>query len=345
VARNILDLYPQYKTEDRRKNDTPEKTVATQSNEGSSQELEALKVALPQVKTYDVKYNEELNLLKDTFQAFNPKIQALKQHIDNADSLTKSADHKMIFAALSPIVPIRRVSSLEDNINDGNYARAGGLVALAVANLPEDCRDIRAAYKQIFTNKSPNYDYKNYQHPFSFFRGTLFERFLKFKGKLGKKVSDFLYYADMPFYDTNFGQRLCKLFKIELLDAIDSKIIDSRGRNVLARSFKGNYIQKILGRAMLRTTRLGIYALSILELPAIIKSFIKPKNNENNLKSGAKQVAKSAINVTAILSGIGIGGAILSKKWGAIGSLTGMGIGAVIGGYTSKQVQKNIEKV
>jgi hypothetical protein len=218
-------------------------------------------------------------------------------------------------------------------------------LALAVANFPEDCNDLKAAAKQIFTNSKARYDYTEYQHAFSFFRGTLFEKLLKFEGKTSKKISEFLYKADIPFYDTKIGQILCNLFKIEELNVIPSNIIDTKGRNIAAKAFKGNYIQKILGRAMLRTTALGICALSILELPSIIKSFLNPKNNENNLKSGSKQIAKSAINATAILTGIGIGGAVISKKFGAIGSLIGMGIGSVIGSYASKQVQKTVDKI
>ena len=48
---------------------------------------------------------------------------------------------------VSSIAPARRVIGIPDMIKQGDTAAAIGLAALTVVSLPEDCRDIKAAYK------------------------------------------------------------------------------------------------------------------------------------------------------------------------------------------------------
>jgi len=59
----------------------------------------------------------------------------------------KSYINKTAVEAFSPIVPVRRMACLPDEINQGHYAKAAGLTALMAINLPEDTRDIKAAVK------------------------------------------------------------------------------------------------------------------------------------------------------------------------------------------------------
>ena len=53
----------------------------------------------------------------------------------------------------------------------------------------------------------------------------------------------------------------------------------------------------------------------------------------------AKQTVKSGINFASITAGIAYGGAIGAKKFGATGSLIGMGVGATLGAFASNKIQ------
>ncbi len=258
---------------------------------------------------------------------------------------------KNIFAALSPITPIRRISSLPDNIKEGNYTRAVGLLGLAYANFPEDTVDLKNACKQIFKGELPKYDYKNYQAPFSFLRGTALEPVVNKMGKLGVKLHQW----DVSLFDTRFGKFISKLFKISYSDfdftgRSISQVTLEKGKaviknvNVLALKPEGTTLSKLIGRTLLRIPVMSVIALSLLELPSIIKSFSKNESKKENIEDGSIQILKSGINVTSILSAIGLCGAIFAGKGPAF-SLLGMGLGSLAGNFTSKQLAQKIDKI
>lgn len=294
------------------------------------------------VTAIDNKLQTDIEKVKDTFTRVKPAVKELKHNVKKLDLSSRHNRHIM-FNALSPLSPIRRISSLEDNIHDGNYVRAIGLVGLAAMNLPEDCNDLKLAYNQIIKNRKPSYNPKLYQHKFSFFRGTLLEPLLALNGKYGKKISDFLYVADRPIYDTKFGKWMGKVCNVKQEDAVQTSIKDIQGTKVLAIKHKGSTFSRMVGRGMLRLPVLSVYALGALELPAIIKNFTK-KDSKNNIKDGFKQIAKSTTYVVSLLSGIGLVGALIARK-GPAGSLVGIGLGSVAGSFASKYVNKQIEKV
>ena len=330
MGNDILKLYPQFtRLTDRRQQSEP---VDSERRSGEDRRQSQ--------RIVDPELGDDLNKIQDTFQSFVHNTEQNKE-------LEKAA-----FVALSPITPIRRISSLPDNVEDGNYSRAAGLVALAVVNLPEDTRDLKAAWKQISKGELPNYDYKEYQHPFSFLRGTLFEPLLGKMGKFGVWLCD----QDLPLYDTKIGEWLEKIFKFELTDKQSIgrlapwMIKDETGNAILvnwdikAIKLSGNTLAKTIGRALLRIPKISALILLGLELPAVIKEISKPKDFKSKITNGTRQIIKSIINVVSILAGIGIGGAILAKK-GPAGSLTGMGIGSLGGIYISKQMTKFIDKI
>ena len=97
-----------------------------------------------------------------------PQIQQdyknVKKHVDKTDSTDQG-----IMYALESLPPIRRLSSLPDKIQNGDTLPALGLASLALINLPEDMRDIKAAGGQlqdILHGKKfqGGYDYKNYHN-------------------------------------------------------------------------------------------------------------------------------------------------------------------------------------
>lgn len=345
---NLLRLYPTQSTSspDRRQNAVP---VELERRSGTDRRLEQRVNLSPDLKN-DVKivknkFDEIYSVFKryDSMSDFD-YYKALNDKIKNKEI------RKTVFSILSPIVPFRRISSLPDNIEDGNYERAAGLVALAVVNLPEDTRDIGSALKQVLKGELPKYDYKEYQAPFSFFRGTALQPLVNKMGKVG----EWLYSKDKTLYHTKFGEFLTKILKIDMSDSkftgrkvpnvvYDDKINKYMPKEVKIKAYKlnGKPFSKLVGRALLRIPIISVFTLSFLELPSIIKSFSKPKNTKNRVLEGTIQVLKSGINVVSILSGISLIGALFARR-GPAGSLVGMGIGSVIGSSISKHIGKEI---
>ncbi|MDD3014466.1 MAG: hypothetical protein PHC34_12250 [Candidatus Gastranaerophilales bacterium] len=356
MSENIFKLYPQYNQKpDRRKNNV---SVVLECRSGVDRR-ESVRYSI------DLKLGQDINRTKNIFAPFlnTPQIQQIQTEHNRNTSFRKA-----VMAALSPLVPVRRISTMPDNIEDKNYTRAAGLVGLMLFNLPEDCRDMRNSIRQIsnkilpekikkriekqfpkiyktFMKCNKKYDYTKYQHSFSFFRGTWFEPLLELKGKIGEKISGRLYDLDMPLLDTKLGKFIKKTLKINDKITISSGIFDIKDEEVLARSIKGgNKFTRLLGRAMLRMPVLGIYALAFFELPAIINSFKNVHTSKENAESVAKQTAKSAVYVPVMSYGIGILGALGAKKFGATGSLVGMGLGSVVGGIIANKAGEIIDK-
>lgn len=300
----------------------------------------------------DSKLKQDLGEIKDTFEAFRSKTQNVKSEVDKLDSffsnnkdLTKAA-----FAAFSPIVPLRRISSAPDKIDNKDYAATAGLLAVAGILLPEDLRDMKDAVIQIFKGKLPKYNYKEFQTPFSFIRGSALESQVNKLGKYGY----YLHKWDKSLIDTKFGKKIQELLKVrkmgkEFTGRKVHKIVDNEGKfelkevKVYARKLEGSFIGKLICRALQRTTLYGTIALSVICIPSIINAFKKPENTEEKFINAGKQTIKSAVSVTSVLSGIGIVGALLASL-GPAGSVIGMGIGSVIGAYISNKINKRIQK-
>ena len=243
-----------------------------------------------------------------------------------------------LFCALETIPPVRRSISIPDKIQHGEITSALGMASLALINLPEDFRDVKSAVNQ-FRGVAPKYnhkgDYKEYQHDFSFFRGTAIEEWLHKQVNAGKKWASWLYDNDRSLADTTFGEKILNVVKgKESEDVMKTPITNFAGKEAYAFKYEGSKFAQLTGRALRRTTKLGVIALALLEVPKIINSIQKGETIE--------QTAKSAVNVASITAGIGYGGAIGAKHGGAIGSLVGMGFGAVLGGKLSEKIQEFI---
>lgn len=272
----------------------------------------------------------------------------------------KPVKHGLFSYAMEAVPTFRRLSSVSDKINDGNTydtASALGMAGLAFINLPEDLRDTIGAAKQIkalITGKEfkAAYDYKNYQHPFSFFRGTLLHNTVHPEKTKLPKITEKLLKADKTLDDTKFGNWLMDLMKVEENDIIPTKIKDiqytkAKPSFIEASSFKGEgkfaKFGELTARAMKRTTLLGLVALSALELPKIIEEFNTGNTTGEKARNGAKQTLKAGINVASLTVGIGYLGALGSKRFGSVGSIVGMGLGAVLGSFASQKMQNSLD--
>ena len=110
---------------------------------------------------------------------------------------------------------------------------------------------------------------------------------------------------------------------------------------IVKKDFLG--LKELTGRAMKRTSILGLAFMGLLELPKIIKSITKGDDAQEKTKSFAKQVGKSSLNVFGVTAGMGYIGAIGAKKYGALGSLIGMGLGVIAGAGASKWIQNQLK--
>ncbi len=279
----------------------------------------------------------------DKFLSIEKDYRNIKTRAENiTHEKPKTTTKDSLFAyAFKSLPPVRRISSLPDKMDKGDYLPALELSSLALINLPEDIRDIQSAVAQIKGAK-PLYDYKNYQHNFSFLRGTAIEKWLHGEIESGKKWAKWLYRNDKTLADTNLGYKILDLVKAKEQNALRTTITDFNGIKVKAVKYGGNLFAELTGRALRRTTKLGLIALALVEAPKILKKMFEGKNIFEQGENALEQTAKSTVNIASIAAGIGYGGAIGSKYGGSIGSLIGMGFGAILGSKVSKNIQDKI---
>ena len=291
-----------------------------------------------------------------------PQIQQdykdVKTHVDKTDS----TDEIIKNSALDVIPMLRRTSSLKDKMDNSDTIGVAGSVGLTVVNLPEDLRDMNSAwgkFKAFLKGEKYQgaYDYKNYQHDFSFLRGTLLEPFIDLKNTKNKALAKKLYASDKTILSTGFGKKIRDLLGVEMSDQVEvrkfnketsvwevARDINGKARRATAFEGKGKFkaFGELTARAMNRTTLIGTGVLAALELPKILKAMNQGDNIVDQTGNTFKQTAKSGINLASITAGIAYGGAIGSKHGGPLGSLVGMGVGAAFGSFTSKKLQEAI---
>ena len=251
---------------------------------------------------------------------------------------------------VSSVAPARRLCDIPNMIKSGDTLAAAGLAGLTLVSLPEDCRDLRAAYNHsscVLRRKrlSVPYNYHKYQHDFSFFRGTLLHEGMKrIKSAKGKRIVDKLYKADVTLYNTKFGKWIQKLLDIENGKPVKSQIKNLYGKEISVQKIivKNDFLglKELTGRALKRTSLLGVAFMGVLELPKIIKSAFKGNNKKEKIQSFSTQFGKSSLNVASVTAGMGYIGAIGAKKYGAFGSLVGMGLGVIFGAKFANFVQE-----
>ena len=253
---------------------------------------------------------------------------------------------------VSSVAPARRIIGLPDMIKEGDGIAAAAIAALTVVSLPEDCRDIKAAYNYSASalrkkRLAVPYNYHKYQHDFSFFRGTLLHEGMKrIKSERGKKIVSKIYDADKTIYNTKFGTWIKKLLGIKDGRAINSEIKDLYGNRIQVRDVvvKNDFLglKKLTAHAMKRTTVLGLAFMGTLQLPKIIKSLSKGKTKEEKIKQFGIQTTKSTMSILGMTIGMGYLGALGAKKFGALGSLLGMGLGILAGAGISKDIANKV---
>ena len=270
---------------------------------------------------------------------YQNQIDKLPQIQQDYEGVKNAVDKENKLPSIFDIIPtFRRVERVPDKVAHSDFVPATGLVALAVLNAPEDWRDMKSAYAQIKASAlgekfTPSYDYKAAQHPFSFFRGTLLHKFVNPKTSPCPKLAKWLFKNDTTLIQTRLGDWLIDKFKVKE-DFVSTKIKNitsspNEQNYIKARQFKTKPFIELTARAMTRTTKIGTAVLGGLEAAHLLKEI---SDGENAIKA----TAKSAINLTSSIAGIGYGGAIGAKYFGPVGSLVGMGLGAIAGNKVAK---------
>ena len=261
--------------------------------------------------------------------------------------------HNKLSYAFEALPPIRRLFCVPDKISDGEATAALGAASLAFINLPEDLRDIKEAGKQIKSlikhgKYEGKYDYKDYQHKFSFFRGTLLHDFVDTEKTKHPELAEKLLEMDKTLYNTKWGNKFLKFLNVKRKELIDTTMKDIKYTElnpvfVSAYKFEGMgkfaKFGEMTARAMTRTTLPGIAVLALIETPSLIKTMTNEGNLSEKIENTTKQTFKSGINIATTTAGIAYGGAIGSKYGKNLGSIIGMGLGAILGNWTSKKIQ------
>jgi hypothetical protein len=235
------------------------------------------------------KVYKDIHNVKDFFEKFRNNVEQVKIQINTLDNkvLTNKDTIKNVFSAFSPIVPVRRVSSVPDKIDNRDYAGTAGIVAVAGILLPEDLRDTRDATRQIIKGELPKYNYKEFQTPFSFIRGSFLESPIN---KMTNKWSYYLHELDKSFLDTKLGKRIQNLLKVEyagkeftgrivpqtIKDEATGKYF-KQNKKVFAKKLEGSRVGKLICRALQRTTVYGTLSLFTICIPSIVKTFNRPE--------------------------------------------------------------------
>lgn len=283
--------------------------------------------------------------------AIAPKLKTQKQK-DNETLESFTAK-----TAIESLPPFRRAVSIPDQIKKGDVIPALGAAGLVAINFPEDSRDIKTAWQQVcafFKGQKYEgpYNYKEFQHEFSFFRGTLLGSLIdKSKHPI---LAEKLFKLDKSLLKTNFGDKILSLLHVEWngfekVKKYNSKTKtwelakDINGCQRIAPSHGGKWFGNLTARALSRTTLIGTGIVAAIELFRIAKASTNGDTIEEKVKNGAKQTLNSGISFALTTAGIGYGGALLAKHGKGLGSIVGMGLGAIIGSKLAEKMQDSIE--
>ena len=273
---------------------------------------------------------------------FNPgyKMPAAKRLVDDVNRLDTA--QKTLYAG-GILPPLRRIGSLPESIKEDNWERAALLTGMAAANFPGDFTQLALAgreMKNIYANGFKNFGKKEYQRGLLFFKGTFFDSlFNKYKWYQNLKN------ADTTLYSSGFGERVKSLFKINDTDSANVKKVFANADDIPAFRINGNSVQKIVGRSLLRISKIGLITTSLLEVPALVKSITKTEGTvTDKAKAFGTQLTKSGGYFALATAGIAIGGAVL-LPYGIVAELAGMAVGSALSLMASNSLNKQIDNV
>lgn len=289
----IYKLYPQLNNTDRRQQIAP---VSAERRSGIDRRTQFASNSDYADKRINPKLKKDIEEVKDVFKAFKPD-----------KKFSSSLEQDIEIGAATSIPYVRRFKGVNDAIEQHNYIKAIGTAVLMFMNVKEDWSDITKIFKK------PNTPH-DYQIPFSFIRGTPLEK------------CESLDKFDKTMADTKAGKKFIKTIGAKKFLSFDTENYNKLGDTVYALKSEGNILSKVIYRTLLRIPVLSFAFVSMLEIPAIIKS-----------KNHFDQTKKSTVNVVSTVFTGALLGAIGAYA-GPLGSLAGLGIGSYLGNKIAKKL-------
>lgn len=274
----------------------------------------------------------------DTKLKDSPKISRKEER---QEKLVEKYDGHLALLRRSPMID--RVEYAIAKLKKGEYVSATTMGVLSILYGPEDLREVGSAYKQIRAlvkggEFKDEYNYKVAQHPYSFFRGSVFHKalnpfktrnvnvdslkgFAKLWHDIIAGIKFWLLEKDKALIDTRFGKMFLKKFNIEV-DRVTTQIEEiaqdgNKKTYVKAYEFiSDSKFGKLTARAMTRVPVIGTLADATIEALEVRNDV---KNGENFFESTAKAGARYAFSTitTAYLGAVG-------SKLGPVGALGGL---------------------
>lgn len=261
--------------------------------------------------------------------------------------------------ALMAAPPYRRISGIPDKLNNDELVSSLGMASLGIVNIPGDLKDIKEVGKQVLSNIQGKkyigvYDFKNYQHDFSLFHGTLLERFINTKKMKNQKLAKAIESADRTLLNTRLGQKILNILGVKERNSEPFKqfnktkntwefVKDINGKIKYARGFAGSKFGVLTAHVLARTIIPEFMVFSLVEFPLIYRAAKKGNNIKEKTVNTLKQTTKSAVTVACLFAGFGYLGAIGSKHFKIFGSLAGMGLGAILGSKLANKINTYID--
>jgi hypothetical protein len=249
-----------------------------------------------------------------------------------------------ILYAFGFIPPVRRVQSLPDSVKDNNWIRVALLLGMAGINFPRDYTEVQRAWNEgisIKKNGIKNTKFIDAQRPFHLLKGTMVEKWAEKYPKF-KKVFNALDKFDKTLYDTKFGKLICKWLDVKETGGHSFNNTGIGTSREFGKFFEENYFKKVIGKSLLRVSRLSLITTALFEVPALLKSLTQKEPTGEKAKSVTKQVIKSAGYVALMSGGTAIAGAMAGSS--LIAQLFGMGIGAGLALMASHSINRKIDK-
>ena len=286
------------------------------------------------------KYSKQQHIFQDIQDKTHQNPSRIKTPDNQEQNTTKlnqnTINKRELFKIVSyPIAPIRRFLGVKESSENNNKIKTVGLALLAINNPPMDLSDINSVFKQIKGKKiAPNPK----QIEFTFAQDTLIEFLIKkLRNKIDHRKFDATYdKIDKSLFNTKLVQKIVKTLNIKVTKEIKPDQNIDLIKNGLKQNkiyiIKGkSKIAKLICRSLMRIPILSIVAFSLLEIPDIVKSIKNEKQKHKKLEAASKQILRSGINITTMITGMAIIGTILDRHFGALGSLIGIGIGNYLG--------------
>lgn len=274
------------------------------------------------------------------------------QRFNYFEQMQKSAkDDTKAVSAMTQVFLGKDVNDAVQKVSKKDYPGALISASQAAINLPNTIDDAIDAIDQTdkylksrfygenfkYTYKKA-YNFKNAQHPFSYFRGTLLKDLANPNSPHcpSKPLARWLAKHDVTLCDTKFGRSVKKSLgvqqtqvktSIKHVTSTDAKKVNVKAYKFVSKSSLG----KLTARSMTRVPVFGLVVAGALEGCQVANEVSQGEDAVKSIGKAAVRLASSTA-ITAVLGAIGA----------AIAGPAGSVVGICLGGLLSNEVAKAI---